>query len=97
MEDEKKGMPHEVGQKEPNAFGLYDTYGNVSEWCWDCYGEAFYRQSPVADPVGPITVGRRVLRGGSCFNGSFRSAHRVPCGPQHRNIDIGFRVARTQM
>ena len=56
---------HQVGLKKPNAFGLYDTHGNVFEWCHDYYEEDYYQQSPTNDPQGPESGSFRVLRGGS--------------------------------
>jgi formylglycine-generating enzyme required for sulfatase activity len=42
---------HPVGQKKPNAWGLYDMLGNVREWVEDVYVRDFYSNSPAADPV----------------------------------------------
>jgi formylglycine-generating enzyme required for sulfatase activity len=59
---------HIVGQKKPNGFGIYDLYGNVSEWCEDVYSPTYYKTSPAADPPGPASPGKdvkRVIRGGS--------------------------------
>lgn len=59
---------HAVGQKKPNAFGIYDLYGNVSEWCEDVYSPTYYRESPATDPHGPPNPGKdvkRVIRGGN--------------------------------
>lgn len=66
--DNANEKTHPVGQKKPNRWGLYDLYGNVSEWCEDVYTGDAYKQSPAADPRGPVDPGvdtKRVLRGGS--------------------------------
>jgi len=59
---------HVVGEKKPNRWGIFDLYGNVSEWCEDVYSPTYYRESPPVDPTGPPSPGkdvRRVMRGGS--------------------------------
>jgi len=78
------GESHNVGTKEPNAWGLYDMLGNVWEWCWDIYDEKIY---------GPY----RVFRGGSwaeevrgCGATCRRRSH-----PTFRIDDLGFRIARS--
>ncbi|MBR5691119.1 MAG: formylglycine-generating enzyme family protein, partial [Verrucomicrobia bacterium] len=84
---------HSVGQKMPNAWGLYDMHGNVWEWCLDKYED--YPTSSVTDPVGPDTGVHRVKRGGSLdlIAGSCRSAYRNSYSPEGRDFIFGFRVA----
>ncbi len=81
--DEKS---HTVGQKKPNRWGLYDMYGNVSEWCEDVYSPTYYKESSPIDPVGPASPGKdvkRVMRGGSgkssadMCRGTFRQGQRT--------------------
>jgi formylglycine-generating enzyme required for sulfatase activity len=57
--------PARVGSKRPNAWGLYDTLGNVLEWTNDWYGEDYYKTSRRDDPPGPSKGSQKVLRGGS--------------------------------
>ncbi|HEY3864079.1 MAG TPA: SUMF1/EgtB/PvdO family nonheme iron enzyme [Verrucomicrobiae bacterium] len=59
---------HPAGQKKPNGWGIFDMYGNVSEWCEDVYSPTYYAHSAAADPQGPPSPGKdvkRVMRGGS--------------------------------
>jgi formylglycine-generating enzyme required for sulfatase activity len=59
---------HPVGEKKPNRWGIFDLYGNVSEWCEDVYTPTYYKESALMDPHGPPNPGKdvkRVMRGGS--------------------------------
>jgi formylglycine-generating enzyme required for sulfatase activity len=78
------GQTHEVGMKEPNAWGLYDMLGNVWEWCWDVYDEKEYGSY-------------RIFRGGGwsdpargCLATNRRRSH-----PTFKIDDLGFRLARS--
>ena len=86
---------HPVGEKKPNAWGLYDMHGNVWEWCQDWYDHGYYAKSPMDDPAGPATGSLRVFRGG-CWNYGARycrSADRNYGGPGYRFHYLGFRVS----
>jgi len=75
---------HDVGGKQPNAWGLYDMLGNVWEWCWDFYDPEVYGTY-------------RVLRGGGWFDEpwSCRASVRRRSHPTFQIDDVGFRVARS--
>ena len=94
-------VPQNVGQRRPNAFGLYDMHGNVSEWCLDWHNLQFYAVSPLKDPVfntDPKDASSgRVVRGGS-WNAAVwwsRSATRAYDSPTLPVFPTGFRVVRT--
>ena len=88
-----------VGQKKPNAWGLFDMHGNVWEWCSDWYAGNYYEQfksDTAVDPQGPEQSRRRVYRGGSWFRAAkyARAAYRSYAPPDTRNDLLGFRVVR---
>jgi formylglycine-generating enzyme required for sulfatase activity len=78
------GSTHDVGTKQPNAWGLYDMLGNVWEWCTDIYDETVYGSY-------------RILRGGGwsdndrgCLATNRRRSHPI----SFKIDDLGFRIAR---
>lgn len=82
--ENSEGRIHVIGEKEPNAWGLYDMLGNVWEWCWDIYDEKVYGTY-------------RILRGGSwaeesrgCGATCRRRSH-----PTFNIDDLGFRIAKS--
>ena len=98
--DNSEGKTHPVGGKKPNAFGLYDTLGNVWEWVQDWYAADYYAHSPETDPKGPDKGEFRVSRGGSwrgIARGLARVSSRYSLKPSVRSIVVGFRCARESL
>lgn len=90
-----------VDSFEPNGYGLFQTSGNVWEWCADWFLPKYYKgclaQGAVEDPAGP-TVGRgRVMRGGSylchdSYCNRYRLAARSSNSPESASGNLGFRT-----
>lgn len=83
-----------VDEFEPNSWGIYNMHGNVSEWCWDYYGE--YGAQAQDNPAGPQSGRSRVMRGGGWYDYAkhVRSAYRSAMPADYIDYKIGFRVAR---
>jgi len=92
MEKNNNGT-HDVAQKRPNAWGLFDMLGNASEWVEDWYSPTYYQSSPAQDPQGPPTGQRRVRRGAAWYGIAeyVRFSSRLGSDPDDRAIMYGFR------
>lgn len=89
--------PYAVGQKQANAFGLYDMSGNIWEWVEDCYHTSYVGAPTDGSAwISGCSGDSRVMRGGSWLNGpgSARPAYRIVTPPADRVDAKGFRPAR---
>jgi sulfatase modifying factor 1 len=88
--------PHPVGEKEPNAIGIYDMSGNVWEWVQDWHDEKYYTVSPRVAPTGPLTGVSRVWRGGSWYDVPWvaRTSARYQAAPESKISRTGFRCVK---
>jgi formylglycine-generating enzyme required for sulfatase activity len=88
-----------MGKYPANAWGLYDTHGNVWEWCWDRYAEKYDYAGAGPDPVGASAGSVRIFRGGR-WDGSaevVRSAVRYGAYPSFGYVNLGFRLSRPRV
>ena len=89
--------PQPSASKDANAYGLFDTLGNVWEWCQDAFDPAYYASSPTHDPAGPTSASTRVIRGGSylchdSYCNRYRVAARSANTPDSSTGNTGFRT-----
>jgi formylglycine-generating enzyme required for sulfatase activity len=88
------GKSHPVGQKKPNAWGLFDMEGNVYEWTSDWFFD--YEEDSQTDPKGPETGFEKIPRGGSWESTpkGVRTSNRNVLEPDGASYNIGFRIVR---
>ncbi|ARS40712.1 sulfatase-modifying factor [Sphingobacteriaceae bacterium GW460-11-11-14-LB5] len=91
--DNSDNKTHQVGQKKPNAWGLFDMYGNVSEWTYDQYIADFYSQSKDKTAENPVAVPEKLypnaVRGGSYDEtpNNLTSTARLASDPSWKQLD----------
>ena len=104
LKPHSEGKTQPVGQKSPNAWGLFDMHGNVWQWCNDWYSDTYFADSSTDNPRGPSAGKMRVLRGGAWDStpDKCRSAYRNKEFPVYSDAcfgadSYGFRRARTAL
>jgi serine/threonine-protein kinase len=80
-----------------SPYGALDMVGNVWEWVNDWADEAYYQNSPSANPGGPASGESRIVRGGSWHDpeDGNRAAYRGWAAPEDTDITLGFRCGLT--
>jgi len=94
---ERTDYPRNVGGKKPNAFGLFDTHGNVDEYCQDAWRDTLEGAPTNGSAVEGDETSMRVCRGGSFLDyaDAVRSASRRRVAPGQRRVTLGFRPVIT--
>ncbi len=84
---------HPVGEKLPNALGIYDLRGNLSEWCYDWFSE--YKEGEKENPMGSENGEKKIVRGGSWFGSELntKATTRFQDPPKNGYSSIGLRLA----
>jgi formylglycine-generating enzyme required for sulfatase activity len=85
---------HDVGLKTPNALGIYDMCGNVSEFIWDWeYGSYYLAKTDYRGPAGGST---RCVRGGSAEDSAYamKLTQYMTGSPCFGNFFTGFRIVK---
>ena len=95
---------HAAGEKRPNRWGLFDLYGNVSEWTEDVYSATVTdSSSATVDPIAASAGGdaKRVVKGGNfrstadLARATFRTGQQTGNTDACFSSDVGFRAVRT--
>lgn len=90
FKDNSAAKFHHVGEKKPNAFGLYDMLGNLSEWTLDQYDPIYYSKMDGKDAINPpVTKYPKTVKGGSYLDAAteLRCSNRIASSAEWNKRD----------